>query len=147
MSETFSSIGSSSGLLVYLDNIVLASPSWTHHKQLINTVLSMLQDVRVTLKPSKAQFGSKQIHYLGHDVCPRGIAVSQARIEAILDTHASSSNCERLTIFFGFYELYHKDISSRWNRPQQTAFDECNDFYLGLQCYTFLIFLRNFLFM
>ncbi|CAM9654888.1 unnamed protein product, partial [Choristocarpus tenellus] len=132
MSETFSSIGLSSGLLVYLDDIVLASPSWTHHKQLITTVLSMLQDVGITLKPSKAQFGLKQIHYLGHDVSPQGIAVSQARVEAILE-------CILLKL------EDHKDISSRWNRPQQrTAFNECKRILSGAPVLHFPDFSKEF---
>ncbi|CAM9902617.1 unnamed protein product [Choristocarpus tenellus] len=142
MSETFSSIGPSSGLLIYLDDIVLTSPSWTHHKQLITTVLSLLQDVGVTLKPSKAQFGSKQIHYLGHDVSPQGIVVSQARIEAILEMHPPQT-VKGLRSFLGSMNFVRKYIAHlatateplvelirhtqnvKWNRPQQTAFDEC----------------------
>ncbi|CAM9960200.1 unnamed protein product, partial [Choristocarpus tenellus] len=142
MSETSSSIGPSSGLLVYLDDIVLASPSWTHHKQLITTVLSMLQDVGVTLKPSKAQFGSKKIHYLGHDVSPQRIAVSQARIEAILEMHPPQTvkGLQSLLGSMNFVRKYIPHLATateplfklirhtqqiKWNRPQQTAFDEC----------------------
>ncbi|CAM9695767.1 unnamed protein product, partial [Choristocarpus tenellus] len=93
----------------YLDDIVLAFPSWTHHKQLITTVLSMLQDVGITLKPSKAQFGSKQIHYLGHDVSPQGIAVFQARIEAILDIHPPQT-VKGLHSFLGSMNFIRKYI-------------------------------------
>ncbi|CAM9441480.1 unnamed protein product, partial [Choristocarpus tenellus] len=132
----------SSGLLIYFDDIVLASPSWTHHKELITTVLSLLEDVGITLKPSKAQFGSKQIHYLVHDVSPQGIAVSQARVEAILDMHPPQT-VKGLQSFLGSMNFVRKYIPHlatateplvelirhthkiKWNRPQKTAFDEC----------------------
>ncbi|CAN0016215.1 unnamed protein product [Choristocarpus tenellus] len=109
MFETVSSVGPSSGLFVCLDDIVLASPSWTHHKQLITTVLSMLQDVGVTLKTSKAQFSSKQIHHLGHFVSPQGIAVSQPRIEAILDIYPPQT-VKGLQSFLGSMDIVRKYI-------------------------------------
>ncbi|CAM9999853.1 unnamed protein product, partial [Choristocarpus tenellus] len=94
------------------------------------------------LKPSKAQFGSKQIRYLGHDVSPQGIAVSQARIEAILEMHPPQT-VKGLQSFLGSMNFVRKYIPHlatateplvelirhtqkvKWNRPQQTAFDEC----------------------
>ncbi|CAM9412994.1 unnamed protein product [Choristocarpus tenellus] len=108
----------------------------------------MLHTVVFTLKPSNAQFGSKQIHYLGHDASLQGIATSQARIEAMLDMHLPQT-VKGLQSFIGSMNLFrkyiphlatateplvelilhtqkgnHNGISSRWNQSQQTGFDE-----------------------
>ncbi|CAM9969537.1 unnamed protein product [Choristocarpus tenellus] len=160
MSETFSSIGPSSGLLIYLDDIVLASPSWSHHKQLINYSFINVTRCRDYVKAVQGSIWLKKIHY----VSPQGIAVSQARVEAILEMHPLQT-VKGLQSFLGsmnfvtkyiphlatatepLVELIRHTQKGKWNRPQQTAFDECNDCYLRLQYYTFLIFLRIFLFM
>ncbi|CAM9727168.1 unnamed protein product, partial [Choristocarpus tenellus] len=86
-------------------------------------------------------FVSKQIHYLGHDVSPQGIAVSQARVEAILEMHPPQT-VKGLQSFLGsmnfvrkyiphlatatepLFELIRHTQKAKWNRPQQTAFGE-----------------------
>ncbi|CAM9873297.1 unnamed protein product [Choristocarpus tenellus] len=91
MLENVSALGPSMDLLIYLDDIVLASPTWNHRIQLFGSVLSLLQQVGITLKPSKVQFGSKSIYCLGHEVSPSGIAVSPDRTQAITTLKAPKS--------------------------------------------------------
>ena len=43
----------------------------------------MLQAAGLTLKPSKVQFGQKEIEDLGHEISANGISVSTERFEAI----------------------------------------------------------------
>ncbi|CAM9495836.1 unnamed protein product, partial [Choristocarpus tenellus] len=97
------------GLLICLDDIVLASPTWNHHIQLLESVLSLLQQIGVTLKPSKAQFGSNPIHYLGHEVSPSGIAVSPDRTQAIAALKAPKS-VKELQSFLGSINFIRKYI-------------------------------------
>ena len=47
-------------------------------------MLSALQAAGLALKPTKLQFGRKEIEYLGHVILEKGVSISADRIEAIL---------------------------------------------------------------
>ena len=50
---------------------------------LLERTFSALQGAGLTLKPSKLQFGSKQVKYLGHVISEHGITVVGDREKAI----------------------------------------------------------------
>ena len=47
-------------------------------------MFSALPAAGVTLKPTKLQFGQKEIEYLGHVISEKGVSVGADRIKAIL---------------------------------------------------------------
>ena len=48
-------------------------------------MLQALQAAGLTLKPSKVQFGPKEVKYLGHILSAKGIRIGEDRIKAITD--------------------------------------------------------------
>ena len=47
------------------------------------THVSAVQPAGLTLKPSKLQFGSKRVKYLGHVISEHGITMGDDRIKAV----------------------------------------------------------------
>lgn len=85
MALTFAHFGPRSGLLVYMDDLIVCSATWESHLDLLERMLQALHAAGLTLKPSKAQFGPKQVNYLGHVITAQGIKISNDRIKAIVE--------------------------------------------------------------
>ena len=54
---------SANGILCYMDGSIACSSTWEAHLLLLERMFSALQTAGLTLKPSKLQFGSKQVKY------------------------------------------------------------------------------------
>ena len=50
----------------YLDNLIVFSSTWEDHLTHLKAVLSRLQELGLTTKPSKCQFGMTECTYLGY---------------------------------------------------------------------------------
>ena len=68
-----------------MDDLIACSSTWEVHLLLLERMFSALQSAGLTLKPSKLQFGSKQVKYLGHVISEHGITTGDDRIKAISD--------------------------------------------------------------
>lgn len=62
-------------VLVFFDNILIYSSSWSTHLQYVRVVLQMLQRHHLFLKHYKCSFGATTIAYLGHVVSAAAVAV------------------------------------------------------------------------
>ncbi|KYO42279.1 hypothetical protein Y1Q_0022150 [Alligator mississippiensis] len=49
----------------YIDNIIIYSPTWTHHKQAIRAVLSELRQAGLTANLQKCALAKRETKYLG----------------------------------------------------------------------------------
>ena len=67
-----------------MDDIVCLNSTFEAHLNSLEQTFSALQAAGVTLKPTKLQFGQKEIEYLVHVVSEKGISISADRIKAIL---------------------------------------------------------------
>ena len=85
MSLGFANFGEGSGLLVYMDDVIVCSATWEAHLRLLEDMFRALQAAGLTLKPSKIHFGPKKVHYLGHVLSADGICVGEDRVKAIID--------------------------------------------------------------
>ena len=85
MSLAFANFGQSSGLLVYMNDVIAYSASWEAHLRLLEDMFRALQTAGLTLKPSKIHFGPKEVQYLGHILSANGIHMDENRIKAIID--------------------------------------------------------------
>ena len=101
MSLAFSHFGPRSGLLVYMDDIICCSSTWESHLTLLESMLQALQAAGLTLKPSKVQFGPKEVKYLGHILSAKGILALGKIISKLLPT---CLHPKRLKNFVQFWE-------------------------------------------
>lgn len=109
MSLAFAHFGPKSGLLVYMDDCICCSATWDSHIQLLENMFKALQAAGLTLKPSKVQFGPKEVKYLGHILTADGIRIGTDRIKAIVDL-PTPKNIKELRSVLGMVNFVRKFI-------------------------------------
>jgi hypothetical protein len=70
-------------VLVFFDDILIYSKTWTTHLSHVDQVLHLLSQHQLFLKQSKCAFGSLKVEYLGHIVGMDGVRVDPKKIEAM----------------------------------------------------------------
>lgn len=74
---------------------------------LLEKTLQSLQAAGLTLKPSKVQFGPKEVKYLGHVLSSEGIRLGDDRIKAILEL-PTPTNIRELRSVLGMVNYVRK---------------------------------------
>jgi hypothetical protein len=70
-------------VLVFFDDILIYSKTWTDHLTHVDQVLHLLSQHQLFLKQSKCAFGASEVEYLGHLVGKDGVRVDPKKIEAM----------------------------------------------------------------
>jgi hypothetical protein len=70
-------------VVVYLDDILIFSPSMVTHVEHVRAVLNKLMDAKLSLKLEKCAFSVPQVQFLGFVVSKDGIAMDPEKIAAI----------------------------------------------------------------
>jgi hypothetical protein len=96
-------------VMVYMDDILIYSPSLELHLNHLNQVLTTLKQNKFYLRIDKCAFGLKEIEYLGHIVNQNGIKPTQKKIKAVMDWPIPT-NITELRQFLGFTNYYRKHI-------------------------------------
>ena len=126
--------------LVYLDDIVIFSKTEADHLKHLQLVFDRLRTAGLRLKPTKCQFGLKQIKLLGHIVNARGIQTDPDKVKAITNLSPPSSVREIRSFLgmTGYYRalipnyahiaepltgLTRKNIRFKWGPAQRVAFN------------------------
>jgi hypothetical protein len=69
-------------VLVFIDDILIYSASWTDYLQHIILVLGQLREHKFFLKRTKCAFGKIELLYLGHIISQKGVATDPSKTEA-----------------------------------------------------------------
>ena len=96
---------------VYLDDILVASPTEASHADHLRQVLRLLSDNGLVVNRAKCVFGVEELDYLGHRVTKQGILPLQARVEAVRDYPTPDSK-KSLQRFLGMINYYHRFLPS-----------------------------------
>lgn len=94
---------------VYLDDIVVASPTFKQHLNDLREVLSRLKSAGLTIKLVKCQFCRRELTFLGYRVCPSGILPDQAKVKAVMD-FKTPVNVKQVRQFLGLSGYYRRFI-------------------------------------
>ena len=70
-------------VIVYLDDILVFSENESLHKEHIWEVLQRLHKHRLFANPSKCEFHTDTMEYLGYILSPSGLSMSVEKIKAI----------------------------------------------------------------
>jgi hypothetical protein len=65
--------------MVFLDDILIYSPSLSQHEAHLQQVLEVLQQNHLYLKLSKCSFARSSLEYLGHIISVDGVATDPAK--------------------------------------------------------------------
>ena len=96
-------------VLVFLDDILIYSPSWESHLAHLRLVLLQLRHHNFFLKRSKCSFAQDQIDYLGHIISRAGVATDPAKTEAMLAWPTPTTVTE-LRGFLGLTGYYRRFV-------------------------------------
>jgi hypothetical protein len=67
-------------VLIFFDNILIYSSSWSEHLRHVHLVLTTLQEHRLFVKRSKCAFGTRSVAYLGHVISEAGVAMDKQKV-------------------------------------------------------------------
>ncbi|KRY04692.1 Retrovirus-related Pol polyprotein from transposon 17.6, partial [Trichinella britovi] len=67
---------------VYLDDIIVFSPTEEEHLTRLEEVFQRLKGVGLKIKPEKCQLMKKQVVYRGHVITPEGIGTDSQKTAA-----------------------------------------------------------------
>ena len=70
-------------VLVFFDDILIYSSSWSEHLQHLHAVLSALQANNLHVKKSECEFATQSVAYLGHTISASGVAMDSDKISAV----------------------------------------------------------------
>lgn len=101
-------------VLVFFDDILVYSPSFSDHFRHLETVLQVLRNNILFVKLSKCSFGMGEVDYLGHTVSGTGVAMDKDKVQTMMEW-PQPSNIKQLRGFLGltgYYRLFIKGYAS-----------------------------------
>ncbi|WVZ93557.1 hypothetical protein U9M48_039527, partial [Paspalum notatum var. saurae] len=96
-------------VMVFMDDILVYSPSLSQHIVHLTSVLQQLRQHKFFLKKVKCSFAQQQIEYLGHIISCEGVATDLSKIETKQKWPTPTSITE-LKGFLGLTEYYRRFI-------------------------------------
>ncbi|KAL9664949.1 hypothetical protein QQ045_020358 [Rhodiola kirilowii] len=70
-------------VLVFMDDILVYSRSWTDHCSDLSMILELLQQHKCLVKASKCEIAQNKVHYLGHVITVDGMEVDPTKVIAV----------------------------------------------------------------
>ena len=98
---------------VYLDDILIASPSAARHREDLREVLSCLSQAGLKINKAKCTFAASTVTFLGHTVSTSGIVPLPKKVAAISDMVLPKTKVE-LCIVLHFSYGYDLQITARY---------------------------------
>jgi len=96
-------------VLVFFDDILIYSATWTEHLQHVRAVFNVLRVNHLAIKQSKCTFGEQAVHYLGHIITSDGVTMDPAKVEAVVAWPTPTTVCA-LRGFLGLTGYYRKFV-------------------------------------
>ncbi|GFT27232.1 retrovirus-related Pol polyprotein from transposon 297 [Trichonephila clavipes] len=128
-------------VLVYMDDVIITSPSFKDHLDHLSQVSTLLRDAGLTLNKEKCHFARDKLQYLGLIISKDGIETDSNKIRAITEMRPPKNNRE-VSKFLGMmgwyqkfipryadiceplYQLKKKKAKFNWSGEAQDSFDQ-----------------------
>ena len=104
-------LGDIEDVAVYIDDILIHSPTWEAHCHTLRQVLERLRQHRLRLKPSKCEIGFRSLQYLGHVVGEGRSTPIEEKVQAITKLPLPRT-VTQLRSFLGSVNYYQHYIPS-----------------------------------
>lgn len=97
--------------MVYIDDVIIYSASWSDHVDHISHVLRRIRDAGLTVGLKKCHFGGREVAFLGYVVSANGIKPDPAKVAAIRAFKVPATLTD-LRSFLGLASQFRKFIRS-----------------------------------
>ena len=94
-------------VLVYLDDILFFSKSWSKHVCHVKKMLDVLKKEKLFVKLSKCEFGKTYLGHLGHIVGHGQLKIDPSKVEAIVNLPNPTSVTE-VCSFLGAIQYWRR---------------------------------------
>lgn len=98
-------------IVVYFDDIIVASTNTSEHIELVASVLRCLARNGLQLRFSKCKFAFSEIEYLGYEVSTAGIRPSESHVRAIRN-YPVPKNSKELHSYLGLCSYFRRFVPS-----------------------------------
>ncbi|GFX73790.1 retrovirus-related Pol polyprotein from transposon 297 [Trichonephila clavipes] len=96
-------------LRVYMDDVIITSPSFNEHLDHLNQVFTLLRDAGLTLNTSICHFARDKLKYLGLIISKEGIKTDNSKVKAITEMKPPK-NSKEVSKSLGIAGWYQKFI-------------------------------------
>jgi hypothetical protein len=97
--------------LVYLDDILIFSPTLELHRKHVRMVLDTLRDNKLYLNPEKCRFGVQELSFVGYKVTADGILPEESKIKKIKEW-PTPVNVQEVRQFLGLSSYYRRFVAN-----------------------------------
>ena len=95
--------------LIYIDDIIIFSATFSEHLVRLRRVFQRIQDAGLKLKASKCRFVQPKVCYLGNIMSADGVEPDPAKIQAVIN-YPVPTNVKELRQFLGLANYYRRFI-------------------------------------
>ncbi|KAL0173533.1 hypothetical protein M9458_029501, partial [Cirrhinus mrigala] len=96
-------------VIVYIDDILIYSDSYSEHVQHVRAVLQRLVQHQLYAKQEKCECHQQSISFLGYIISPEGVAMDESKVTAVRDWPRPKT-LKELQRFLGFSNFYRRFI-------------------------------------
>ena len=99
--------------MVFIDDILIYSPTEEEHESHLRTILQLLREHQLFGKLSKCDFWLSEVKFLGHVISKAGVTVDPEKIEAVMNWQRPRNVFEIRSFLglAGYYRRFVKDFS------------------------------------
>lgn len=98
---------------VYMDDIIIFSPSIQEHQRHLRTIFKKLKDANLKVQLDKCEFFRKEVQFLGHTVTEDGVKPNNDKIEVIKlwPVPKNEKEVRQFLGILGYYRRFIKDFA------------------------------------
>ncbi|MBW0553289.1 hypothetical protein O181_093004 [Austropuccinia psidii MF-1] len=96
-------------LIIYIDDIIICSDSWSLYLEILPRVLHKVAEVNMRISLKKCSFGFEELKELGHIVSGLSLGIDQNKVAAVIPNPIPQNKKEMMS-FLGFVSYYRQHL-------------------------------------
>jgi hypothetical protein len=105
MNDIFHNLVSEGSVVVYLDDILIFTPTLKEHQEVVHQVMEIIQQHQLFLHPEKCEFEQTRIEYLGLIISENRVEMDPVKVIGVQEWPTPKTRME-LQSFIGFTNFY-----------------------------------------
>ncbi|MBW0542011.1 hypothetical protein O181_081726 [Austropuccinia psidii MF-1] len=109
MNTIFTTELSEGWLIIYIDDIIICSDSWSLHLERLGRILHKVAEVNMKISLKKCNFGFEELKALGHIVSCLSLGIDKNKMAEVL-LKTIPQNKKEMMYFLGFASYYRRHL-------------------------------------